>query len=85
MISKQFKQASHDINMRNSCPKTTTLRQQGLSTEVDADKISLIKKKKKKERKTAEFPCWIVLWRLWTASESEHNLSPCTGINTIDG
>lgn len=45
MISKQFKQASHDVNMRNPCPETTTLRHQSLSTEVDADKISLILKK----------------------------------------
>lgn len=45
MISQQFKQASQDVSMKNPCPKTTTLQQQSLSTEVEANKITLIKKK----------------------------------------
>lgn len=46
MISKQFKQSPHDVSMKNPCPKTTNLQQQCLSPEVEANKITLIKKKK---------------------------------------
>lgn len=50
MISKQFKQVSHDVSMKNPCPKTTTLQQQSLSPEVEANKITLLKKNKKNKK-----------------------------------